>query len=183
MELNPAKAAKAAEVEVIRERFEKATSCVFVDFRGIDVEKITDLRARFRARGVEYKVVKNTLVRKALENSELAPAELLDQLKGPTAVVWSYEEPSAGAKVIKEFRKEDEEHEKLTVKCALFDQRVMEGGRVEEDLAGLPGKDEIRAMLLAQLLAPAQNLVRQLQAPAQNLSYVFDAYRRQSEGA
>ena len=183
MELNQAKAAKAAEVEQIRERFEKATSCVFVDFRGINVEQITELRSRFRARGVEYRVVKNTLVRKALENTELAPAELLTQLKGPTGVVWSFEEPSAGAKIIKEFRKEDEEHEKLSVKCALFDQQVMAGERVEQDLAGLPSKDEIRAMLLAQLQAPAQSLVRQLQAPGQNLSYVFDAYRRQAEGA
>ncbi len=180
-EVNAVRAAKMEEVETLRGKFEKATASVFVDFRGVDVETITELRSRFRARGVEYKVVKNTLVKKALEGTELAPAALLDQLKGPTAIAWSYEEPSAGAKVIKEFRKEGDKQEKLVVKCALFDNQVMGAEAVESQLAALPGKDEIRAMLLAQLLAPAQSLVRQLQAPAQNLAYVFDALKRKSE--
>lgn len=169
-------AMKAAEVETIRGRFEKATAAVFVDFRGVGVELITDLRSRFRSAGLDYKVVKNTLVRKALQGTDLAPEGLFEYLKGPTAVAWSYEEPSAGAKVIKAFRKEGDDQEKLTVKCGLFDGQVLNAQRVESELATLPGKDEIRAMLLAQLQAPAQNLVRQLGAPGQNLAYALDAY-------
>lgn len=174
---------KAAQVEFVKDRFERAVSAVLVDFRGVSVELVTDLRARFRAAEVEYKVVKNNLVNKALEGTPLGEnAELKAQLKGMTAIAWSYEDPSAAAKVIKAFRKEGDEHEKLTVKAGVFESTVMVGERVESELATMPGKDEIRAMLLAQLLAPAQSLVRQLSAPGQNLAYVLDAYRRQQEG-
>ena len=102
-------------------------------------------------------------------------------LKGMTAVAWSFEDPSAAAKIIKKFRKEDEKNEELEVKAGLLDGEVLSASRVENELATLPGKDELRAMLLAQMMAPAQSLVRQLQAPAQNLSYVFDAIRRKQE--
>ena len=57
----------------------------------------------------------------------------------------------------------------------------MAGARVETELASMPGKDEVRAMLLAQLMAPAQSLLRQLNAPGQNLAFAFDARRRQLE--
>ena len=69
----------------------------------------------------------------------------------------------------------------LTIKCGVLENQVMAGERVESVLATLPGKDEVRAMLLAQLLAPAQKLVMQLQAPGQNLAFALDARKRQLE--
>jgi large subunit ribosomal protein L10 len=179
-ELNAAKTAKLQQVNEIRDSFDKAVAAVLVDFRGVNVENITALRTKFREKGVLYKVVKNTLVVKALEGTELGKSEALaGHLKGMTGIAWSFEDPSAAAKVIKAFRKEGDDQEKLTVKCGLLDNEVLDGNRVESELAALPGKDEVRAMLLAQLLAPAQSLVRQLIAPAQNFTYVLDAKVRQ----
>ena len=71
---------------------------------------------------------------------------------------------------------------KLGVKCGVIDARVMPGVQVEAVLATMPGKNELRAHLLATLQAPAQNLVRLLQAPGQNLAYLLDAHRRKQEG-
>jgi large subunit ribosomal protein L10 len=181
---------KTAQAAAVRQSFDNATATVLVDFRGVNVEMITNLRARFRDAGVEYKVVKNNVVRKALEGSDLENnEELAANLVGPTAIAWSFEDPSAAAKVIKNFRKEfsdelqpKDQPEKLLVKCGLLDGQVLDAKRVEKELASLPGKDEIRASLLAQLMAPMQNLVAQLNAPAQNLALVLEAKRRQEAG-
>ncbi len=174
---------KDQEIVALRERFERAVAAVFVDFRGLNVATVTDLRARFRQAGVEYKVVKNNLVRKALVGTDLEQVkdELDPFLVGPTGVAWTYEDPSAAAKVIKAFRKEGEEQEKLAVKGGLLEGEVLEAKRVEGELAALPGRDELRAQLLAQLMAPMESLVRQLAAPGQNLVYALDARRRQQE--
>lgn len=175
---------KEAAVDDIRATFDRAIAAVLVDFRGMDVETITELRARFREAGVEYRVVKNNLVRKAIVGTELEGLTALDdQLKGPTGIAWSFEDPSSAAKILKEFRKAQPDDAKIAIKGGVLEGKFLDGGRVEAELAALPGKNEIRAMLLAQLLAPAQNLVRQLNAPGQNLALVLDAYRREKESA
>jgi large subunit ribosomal protein L10 len=181
---------KTAQAAAVRESFEKATATVLVDFRGVNVEMITNLRARFRDAGVEYRVVKNNVIRKAIEGSALADdKKFTANLVGPTALAWSFEDPSLAAKVIKNFRKEftdvlqpKDQPEKLLVKCGLLEGQVLDAKRVETELATLPGKDEVRASLLAQLMAPMQNLVGQINAPAQNLALVLDAYRRKQAG-
>jgi large subunit ribosomal protein L10 len=177
------RAEKEAKVAEVRKSFEKAMGTVLLDFRGIDVPTITALRARFRQAGIEYKVVKNKLVEKALVGTPLETnGEFLKHLRGPTGIAWSFEDPTAAAKIIKAFRKDGgEPAEKLQVKCGLIDNTVFGGEAVESQMAMLPGKDEIRAQLLAQLLAPAQNLVRQLNAPGQNFAYLMDARKRQLE--
>lgn len=181
--VNPKRAAKEQQVSDVRERFDKAVAMVLVDFRGINVEQVTELRSRFREKGIEYRVVKNNLVMKAIEGSELGGNEAFTaHLKGPTAIAWSYEDPSTAAKIIKDFRKEKDANEKLTVKCGLLEGELFEGERVENELATLPSKDEIRAMLLAQLNAPMQSLVRQLNAPTQNLAYALQAKVTKDEG-
>lgn len=180
---------KKAQVEAIRESFEKAVSTVFVDFRGVDVETISALRVAFRKAGIEYRVIKNNLIRKALVGTPLEGNAQLDKsLAGMTGVAWSYEDPSAAAKVLRDFRKDKkdvlakkDEPEKLVPKAALLDANVLSGAEVETTLASMPGKNELRAQLLATLLAPAQNLVAQLAAPGQNLAYALDAYRRKQE--
>ncbi len=177
-----AAARKQEEVAVIRQQFEKATTAVFLDFRGVNVEQITNLRSEFRKAGVEYKVVKNTLVKIALKGTAYESNEVNAQLKGQTGIAWSFEDPSAAAKVIKSFRSANDANQKLNVKCGVVDAKVMPGPQVESVLASMPGKNELRAMLLATLQAPAQNLVRLLQAPGQNLALVLDAHRRKQEG-
>jgi large subunit ribosomal protein L10 len=174
-------AAKEQEFTQIREAFEKATTAVLLNFAGVNVEQITNLRTEFRKAGVEYRVVKNTLVKIAIKGTALDSADLTSQLKGQTGIAWSFEDPSAAAKIIKTFRAVNDANGKLAVKCGVIDAKVMPGAQVESVLATMPGKNELRAMLLATLQAPAQNLVRLLQAPAQNLTYLLDAQRRKLE--
>jgi large subunit ribosomal protein L10 len=175
-------AAKQEEVALIRDKFSKATTAVFLDFRGVNVEQLTSLRAEFRKAGVEYRVVKNTLVKIALKGTAFDNKDVVAQLKGQTGIAWSFEDPSAAAKVIKTFRAANDANGKLGVKCGVIDAKVMPGAQVETVLATMPGKNELRAQLLATLQAPAQNLVRLLQAPGQNFAYLLDAHKRKQEG-
>ena len=173
---------KAAVIDGVKDKFDRAMAVVVVDFAGVNVDQITELRVRFRAANVDYSVYKNRLVKKALEGTDLASDETLSAaLTGMTGIAFSYEDPSAAAKIIKNFRKEADENEKFEVKCGVLESEVLSADRVQNELASLPGKDELRGMLLAQLLAPMQQLVMQLNAPAQNLGYVLDAKKRQLE--
>src|ERR1700691_5063226 len=151
------RAAKETQIGEIRSRFDKMTAAVFLDFKGMTVEHVTRLRAEFRKAGVEYKVVKNTLVKRALKDAPFTE-KLNDVLVGMTGIAWSYEDPSAAAKVVKAFRK-DPAGEKLQIKAGLIEGSLLDGNAVENQLASMPGKNELRAMLLATLQAPLQNLL------------------------
>lgn len=165
---------KEASVADIRATFARMSSAVFVDYAGMTVEEISNLRSKFRARGVEYKVFKNTLVKKALAGESFVDALSKTALRGMTGVALSFEEPSAAARVVRDFVKENE---KLKIKGGLMDGAVLSAAAVENQLATLPSKDEARAMLLATLNAPAQTFVRLLNAPAQQFALVLEAKR------
>jgi len=167
---------KAVAIGDIKGRFDKMTSAVFLDFKGMTLEQVSKLRVEFRKSGVEYRVVKNTLVKQALKDKPWSKV-LTSALKGMTGVAWSYEDPSAAAKVVKAFRKDNE---KLKVKAGLIEGQLLDSAAVESQLATMPGKNELRAQLLATLQAPLQNFVALLQAPAQNLVYVLSAKEREA---
>jgi len=176
------RATKTSQIEAVHGFFSRSTAAVFVDFKGLDVAKATELRNQFRKVGVDYRVVKNRLIKLALKGTKLeGNKEVEAQLKGPSGIAWSYEDPTAAAKIIKEFRKDPEIAEKIKVKFGVLDKTVFSGDRVESHLATMPGKDEARAMLLAQLQAPAQNLLRQLNAAGQRCVLLLDARKRQLE--
>jgi large subunit ribosomal protein L10 len=162
------RAHKETVIKAITAKFDRMTSAVFLDFKGLDVATVSKLRDEFRKSGVEYKVVKNTL-------KSHAWAKNLDKsLTGMTGVAFSYEDPSAAAKVVKAFRK-DPAHDKLKVKAGLIDGQVLAGEAVETQLASMPGKNELRASLLATFQAPLTQLLQLLQAPAQNFAYLLKA--------
>lgn len=171
------RAERTASIKEIRDRFDRMVSAVFVDYAGMTVEDVTQLREEFRKSGVEYKVVKNTLVHCAIEDRPYAEA-LSPVLKGMTGIAWSYEEPGAAAKVIKTFAKGNP---KLKVKGGVVESDVLSAANVENVLATMPGKDELRSLLLATFMAPMQSLVAQLNAPHQNFAYLLDARKRQLE--
>lgn len=171
------RAAKATQIGEIKTRFDKMTAAVLLDFKGITVEHASKLREEFRKAGVEYKVCKNTLVKHALKGTAYQD-KLEKALVGMTGIAWSYEDPSAAAKVVKAFRKEAA-GEKLQIKAGLVDGSVLDPKAVEDQLATMPGKDELRASLLATLQAPLQQFVALIQAPTQNLVYVLAAKERQ----
>jgi len=122
-------------------------------------------------------VVKNTLVRQAVVDQSWAPA-LDGVLKGMTGVAWSYDDPSAAAKVIRDFSRENE---KLKIKAGLIEGLVLDAQGVQNQLANMLTKDEARAQLLALFTTPAQQLLALLQTPAQNALGVLEAKRREME--
>jgi large subunit ribosomal protein L10 len=165
--------AKSEQIGEIKARFARMSAAVFLDYKGMTVENATKLRTEFRKVGVEYKVCKNTLVKQALKDTAYAE-HVKSSLRGMTGIAWSYEDPSAAAKVVKAFKK-DAAGEKLQIKAGLIEGSVLDGKAVEERLATMPGKDELRATLLATLQAPLQQFVALLQAPAQNFVYLLSA--------
>src|SRR5580692_4323987 len=174
------RATKDAQIGQIKARFDKMTAAVFLDFKGMTVEHVTRLRAEFRKAGVEYKVVKNTLVKHALKDASYKK-KLDDVLVGMTGIAWSYEDPSAAAKVVKAFRK-DPAGEKLQIKAGLIEGAILDASSVESQLATMPGKNELRATLLATLQAPLQNFVALLAAAPQNFVYLLAAKEKQLKG-
>jgi large subunit ribosomal protein L10 len=164
---------KEALIGEVKQRFDRMASAVFLDFQGLNVAVVTKLRDEFRKAGVEYRVVKNTIVRHAIKQH--AWSNKLDgTLTGMTGIAWSYEDPSAAAKVVKAFRKE-KEHEKLKIKAGLIEGQILDAEGVENQLATMPGKNELRASLLATLAAPMQQFLQQLNAPLQNFVYLLKA--------
>ena len=170
--------AKTTQIGEIRARFDKATAAVFLDYKGMTVDAATKLRVEFRKAGVEYKVVKNTLVKHALKDAPYKQ-KLDDVLVGMTGIAWSYEDPSAAAKVVKAFKKDPAAGDKLLIKAGLIEGSILDANGVENQLATMPGKNELRAMLLATLQAPLQSFVALLAAPAQNFAYLLAAKERQ----
>lgn len=171
---------KQAAIGELKDRFSRMTSLVLLDYKGINVETVTKLRAEFRKAGVEYKVAKNTLVKQALKGTKLLDS-LSPHLKGMMAFAWSYEDPSAAAKVVKSFLKDNEG--KVAVRGGYIEGSVLDAKGVTEQLATMPGKDELRATLLATMQAPLQQFVALINAPAQNFAYLLDAKHREMGGS
>src|SRR5579859_3022782 len=119
------RATKDTQIGEIKARFDKMSAAVFLDFKGMTVENVTRLRAEFRKAGVEYRVVKNTLVEHALKDAPYKE-KLGKALVGMTGIAWSYEDPSAAAKVVKAFKKEPA-GDKLQVKAGLIEGSVQIG--------------------------------------------------------
>jgi len=167
---------KEEQVNELKEKLAKTSSLVLADYRGIDVPTVTDLRNQFRKAQCEYKVYKNTLVKLAVKGTKMEG--ISQHLEGPTAIIFSWESPSAPAKVATKFAKDSE---KFVVKGGYFEGSVLDAKGVE-GLATMPGKDELRAKLLATFMAPATDLVRTLNAGVQNFVYLLSAKERAAEG-
>jgi len=168
---------KEQVVSQLKEEWKDVQSNVLADARGIDVPTITSVRNEFRKAGCHYKVLKNTLVRIAIQGSKVEPITKL--LEGPTAVIWSTESPSAAAKVATKVAKEQE---KFVIKGGYFDGQVLDKTGVEH-LAAMPGKDELRATLLMTFLAAPTDFVRTLAAGPTNFLYVLQARERALGGS
>ena len=166
---------KAQQIAELKEKLQKSAAIVLADYRGLTVPAVTALREEFRKQQCEYKIYKNTLVKLAIKGT---PMEKMGKyLEGPTALIYSWDSPSAAAKIAREFAKGNE---KFKVKGGYLEGNVLDEKGVSAS-ADMPGKDELRATLLATLVAPATNLVRTLNAGAQNFAFVIDARKRQLE--
>jgi large subunit ribosomal protein L10 len=166
------RAAKEVTVAEVSKAFAGVQSVVMADFRGVDVETVTAIRREFRLAGMQYKVLKNTLVKIAVKDTPLAGMSVL--LKGPTALMWSTESASAPAKLALKHAKEVE---KFQIKGGFFDGQVLDAKGVEA-LAKMPGKPELQASLLMTFLAAPTDFVRLMAAAPTNFLYVLGARER-----
>lgn len=157
---------KSQVVAEIVEKLQNSSSAIVVDYKGLTVEEVTELRKKMREAGVEYKVYKNTLVRKAAK--EVGIEQFNDELLvGTNAIAFGYEDPVAPARIIKEFM---DSHPNMDLKMG-----VVEGEFYgKEDIvafANIPSREVLLAKLLGSLKAPMSNFV-----------YLLDALVKKEEG-
>lgn len=163
---------KIDTVAELKETLPKAASLILADFRGVSAPQADGLRSEMRKAACVYRVVKNTLVKRAI--AETPMAGLADLFRGPTAIAFSFEDPVAPAKVLD---KVGQELKALKVKGGYIDGEILDPDGVKA-LAKMKGKDELRAELLMTLSAPAQNFVALLNAAPQNFLYLLGARER-----
>lgn len=167
---------KKTVVAQIKEKFEQAHSAVFLDYRGLTVAEVTELRNLCRAQGIEYVVLKNTMVDLALKELNIGGME--EYLKGPTAVAFGMKDAVAPAKVLNDFIKKAK---KTTIKCGLVDGQVLDVAGVHA-LSELPPKEVLIARMMGSLNAPITGFVGVLSATLRSLVYAIDAVRKQKAG-
>jgi large subunit ribosomal protein L10 len=169
--------AKQQIAENLHDRFARSAIIVVTDYNGLDVAALNDLRRRLRVEGVEYQVVKNTLLVRAAADTE---ADLIKEyFKGPSAVAISYDDPVAPAKVLTQFAKENN---KLEIKVGVLNGKVLDLNAVKA-LATLPSKEVMLAQFLAVLNAVPTSFVRVLAEVPRSLLNVLTAIKEQKEAA
>ena len=169
---------KAEQVEEIAERLKRAKVAILTDYRGLTVTQLQDLRGRLRGGDVEYRVVKNTLARRAAEAAGHKALET--ELKGPVAIAFGYDDLGAAPKLINEFVRAT--RLKLEIVGGLVEGRVFSPEQVKQ-LADLPSRESLLAQLLGTLQSPVGQLVGIMQTPVQQLIGVLDAYKAKLEAA
>lgn len=153
--------AKQQVVQEITEKLRASKSTIVVDYRGLDVSEVTELRKQLREAGIDFKVYKNTMLRRA--TAELELTDLDEVLVGPTAVAFSNEEVVAPAKIIHNFAKE---HKALEIKSGVIEGAVASVEQVQA-LAELPSREGLLSMLLSVLQAPMRNFALATKAVAE----------------
>ena len=164
-------------VDELKDKFSKSKVVIVTDYKGLDVTTINSLRRELRESQVEYRVVKNTLLIRAAENTDLAMIK--DNFKGPSAIAISYEDPVAPAKVLTDFAKD---HEQLNIKAAVMEGRAL-GLAAIKALSKLPSREEIVGQLLSVMTGVPTGLVRALSDIPRRLLNVLGAVKNQKEAA
>ena len=164
---------KKAIVSEIHDITEHAQTIVAADYTGLSVAQMTELRAQARMMGVEVKIVKNTLAKRAVEGTEHEC--LIDSLAGPVVLILSKDDPGAGARLVRNFSKDNKQ---LIPRAIAFSGEARPGSDIDL-LASMPTLDEARSKMLSVIIAPATSLVRILNEPASTLIRLLSAKSRQ----
>jgi large subunit ribosomal protein L10 len=163
--------AKIEAVEELREKFGKARAAIFSDFRGLTVAEINELRNRLKAEGIEFRVIKNTLARRAVAETPMAPATTF--MEGPTSVALCYDdEASTAAKILAAYAKEQEVFE---LKGGVLESRILDVKDLQR-LAELPPREVLQAQLLSALQGPQVQLLGVLQGVLRSFLGTLQAF-------
>jgi len=162
-------------VEELHEKFKEVKALILTDFTGLEVAQLNKLRRRLQEQGIEYRVVKNTLLH--LASRDTALEVLAEHFVGPNAIVLSYDDPVVAAKAVADFRKEEPD---LEIKAGFVEGRVL-GAEEIRALATLPSRDVLLAKLLGILKAVPSRLVGVLSAPMRELVGVLTAIKDEKE--
>jgi large subunit ribosomal protein L10 len=171
---------KQSKEELIAEfavKLKEAKAAFLADYRGLDVGQANDLRNKLREVGVEYRVVKNTLLRLAAKGTDSACFD--EYLNGPTAIALVNDDPVAPAKALVEFAKQNSVFE---LKAGMLDGKLLAVAEIQA-LAELPSRDELLAKMLGSMSAPATNFVGVLAAVPRTFVQVLAAIKDQKEAA
>lgn len=158
-------------------RFERANVVILTDYKGLNVGALTELRRRLKEAGIDYQVVKNTLLERA--SSDTPAAVLKDAFKGPSAVALSYDDPVAPAKVLSQFAKEND---KFKIRMGMLNGKLI-GEEEIKNLANLPSREVLLGRLLGVFNAVPTSFVRVLSAVPGGLVNVLNAIKEQKEAA
>jgi large subunit ribosomal protein L10 len=170
-----AKPEKEKIVSELASKINNAKSLLLTDYKGLNVEEISDLRSKFRESSVEYHIVKNTLVKLSLE--QLGIKQLVEFLEGPTAIAFGSDDPIAPAKVVTSFLKDKE---KPTMKAYYLDGEVYKGKEIDE-ISKLPSQEVLLTQLVGTINAPLTGLVSVLNNFLQQLVVVLNEIKNQKE--
>ena len=160
--------AKVKAVEEIRDRFGRCRTAILTDYRGLNVAEITELRRKLKEQDVEYKVVKNTLTKIAIQDFEF---NLDEHLEGPTAIAFSYEDPVAPAKILMDFAKT---HKQLEIKAGVVEGKVADKSVIGE-LAKMPPKEQLLANVVGAIQSPLYGIVGVLEGTIRDMVYTLQA--------
>lgn len=169
---------KEAIVAEVTEMVSRASGLYFADFKGLTVAEETELRREFRRSGIEYRVVKNTLAKRALQ-SVTQYDRVAEKLVGPTGIVFGYDDSIAPAKIIKKF---SEKTGKFKLKVAVVEKQLFDGKQLDQ-LASLPGRTEIMGGIVGSIHAPISGLVGAINAVMRDLVNVIDAIEKKKQAA
>lgn len=168
---------KEAAVKDLSDKLSRAKAALVANFAGISVAAAMDIRRAFRAAGVEYKVVKNTLMKRALAGSKRE--KIGEVFTGTTAVAFKYDDEIA--KLGKAAQELSKKYDKLQFKAGFVEDDVLHGEKAVDAMASLPTLDEARARLLGVINAPFSKLLAQINAPASNVIGVIRAKQEKDE--
>lgn len=160
---------KEKQVNELKEKLAKVSSAVLTDFRGLTVKEITELRRRLKSANIEYKIIKNNLVSRAVRESDI---EAISQyLQGPTAIVLGEGDPLVSVKLLMDFAKE---YKKPEIKTGVIQGKIFNSQEIAL-MAKLPAREVLLAQVIAGIQVPLSGLVTVLSAPIRSLLYVLKA--------
>lgn len=168
---------KVKIVEELHERFKESKVVILTDYKGLDVGSINDLRRKLREENIEYRVVKNTLLRRASEGTDAS--KIRDDFKGPSAIAMSFDDPVAPARVLTKYA---EDNKKFEIRLGVMGDKVLSIDDIKA-LSSLPNREVLLSRVLSAMIAVPTGLVSALSDVPRRMINVIQAIKEQKEAA